>query len=86
MSELLKTGFVLMATGMGTVFALLATLVLVIHAVSRAARRFSGVPALVSAGQAQASVAIAADSEIAIVIGAAVSAYRSSAKRQELQK
>jgi len=86
MSELLKTGFVLMATGMGTVFALLATLVLVIHAVSRAARRFGGVPALVSAGQAQASVAIAADSEIAIVIGAAVSAYRSSAKRQELQK
>lgn len=86
MSELLKTGFILMATGMGTVFVLLATLVLVIHAVSRAARRFGGAPALVSAGRSEAPVAIAADSEIAIVIGAAVSAYRSSAKRQELQK
>jgi sodium pump decarboxylase gamma subunit len=86
MSELLKTGFVLMATGMGTVFVLLATLVLVVHAVSRAARWLGGASAPVSAGQLEAPVATAADSEIAIVIGAAVSAYRSPAKRQELQK
>jgi oxaloacetate decarboxylase (Na+ extruding) subunit gamma len=77
MTEELETGLVLMMVGMGTVFVLLATLVLVVRAVSAVSRRFGGLPtATPAAASGGLPAPPAPDAEIATVIGAAVSAYR----------
>jgi oxaloacetate decarboxylase gamma subunit len=75
MAELLETGLILMAAGMGTVFLLLALLVFVIQAVSKLSRVVDPhAPAV--APEDRPPVAPADDTELVTVIGAAVSAYR----------
>lgn len=66
----------LMATGMGTVFVLLALLVLVIHGVSRASRWLEPATTRGPAPPAPPTGKPAADTELVTVIGAAVAAYR----------
>jgi oxaloacetate decarboxylase gamma subunit len=76
MNELLETGVVLMAAGMGTVFVLLAVLVVIVQGVSKLSSWIDprgGAP--VPAG-APPVTKPAADAELATVIGAAVAAYR----------
>jgi oxaloacetate decarboxylase gamma subunit len=76
MTDLLETGVVLMATGMGTVFALLALLVLVIHGVSKTSLWLAPAGPPSSAPHAPPTGKPAADIELVTVIGAAVAAYR----------
>jgi sodium pump decarboxylase gamma subunit len=75
--ESLETGFILMATGMGTVFVLLATLVLVVRGVSKLSHWLT--PAAAASQprlQLPTAEQAATDTELATVIGAAVAAYR----------
>jgi oxaloacetate decarboxylase gamma subunit len=79
MTESLETGLILMATGMGTVFVLLALLVWLVGVVSRFCRWLEPAPpALVTAPR---PVPREADDELASVIGAAVKAYRNRRSR-----
>jgi sodium pump decarboxylase gamma subunit len=76
MAELLETGFVLMLTGMGTVFVLLTVLVSIVQAVSKLCHWLAPpVAPAVSAATALPSGA-AVDRELLLVIGAAVKAHR----------
>jgi sodium pump decarboxylase gamma subunit len=75
MAELLETGFILMATGMGTVFALLALLVWLVSVVSKVCRSLEPVAALPPGPQPPGANS-AADPELSIVIGAAIKAHR----------
>jgi oxaloacetate decarboxylase (Na+ extruding) subunit gamma len=77
MNELLETGVVLMAAGMGTVFVLLTVLVFIVQGVSKVSgwiepRR--GAPAAVA--HAPPPAEHVADTEIVTIIGAAIAAYR----------
>ena len=75
MAELLETGLVLMATGMGTVLVLLALLVWLVGAVSKLSRWLA--PAPIGAVAPPAPTAAPLDEqELASVIGAAVKAHR----------
>ena len=79
MAESLELGLVLMATGMGTVFVLLALLVGLVGAVSRFCRWLEPAPpALVAAPRPAPREP---DDELASVIGAAVKAYRNRHSR-----
>jgi len=84
MAELLETGLVLMATGMGTVFTLLVVLVWLVSGLSKLCRWLdppTPQPAPRPAGPPQPSPPPAADDEIVTVIGAAVSAFRRDGQR-----
>jgi oxaloacetate decarboxylase (Na+ extruding) subunit gamma len=77
MNELLETGVVLMAAGMGTVFVLLTVLVFIVQGVSKVSgwiepRR--GAPVAVAPVPPPAEHT--ADTEIVTIIGAAIAAYR----------
>jgi sodium pump decarboxylase gamma subunit len=75
-TELLETGVVLMAVGMGTVYLLLATLVGVVHGVSKLSRML-GAAAPIEAARPGARAATAVeDHEIAGVISAAIRMHR----------
>ena len=75
--ESLQTGFVLMATGMGTVFVLLATLVVVVHGVSKLSRWLGpGATATTLPQQLSPTAEPTADTELVTVIGAAVAAFK----------
>ncbi len=77
MKELLETGFVLMGAGMGTVFVLLAVLVLVVHGVSKFSRWVDPrSTAALPLPQAPTRTKPTPDTELVTVIGAAVAAYR----------
>jgi oxaloacetate decarboxylase (Na+ extruding) subunit gamma len=71
MTDLLKEGLVLMGVGMGVVFALLAVLVLVVHAVSRLGRAFAPAPA-----PASVRADSLPDDELTAVISAAIEIHR----------
>lgn len=78
MANSLETGLVLMVAGMGTVFALLAMLVWLVHGVSKLSHWLAP-PAAAAAAPVPTSPpqpGIAADGELASVIGAAVKAHR----------
>jgi oxaloacetate decarboxylase gamma subunit len=74
MAELLETGLVLMAAGMGTVFVLLAALVFMVHGVSRLSRWLAP-PVPVAAAPPPATTP-KNEAELVTVIGAAVAAYQ----------
>jgi sodium pump decarboxylase gamma subunit len=79
MAESLNTGLMLMVAGMGTVYLLLAVLVLAVHGVSRFSRRFERA-APVPPAPSQPTGTPAADAELVTVIGAAVAAHRRDGK------
>ena len=72
MAESLETGLVLMAAGMGTVFALLAMLVWMVRGMSRLSRWLDP-QAPVAAPPPPAA---ATNDELITVIGAAISAFK----------
>ena len=75
MAELLETGLVLMFAGIGTVYLLLAALVLMVHGVSRLSRWLA--PATpVAAVPPPAAMAPQDETELITVIGTAVAAYK----------
>jgi oxaloacetate decarboxylase gamma subunit len=76
MTDLLETGVVLMATGMGTVFLLLTALVFIIQGISKLSLWLAPAMPAAPAQQAPPSGKPAADTELVTVIGAAVAAYR----------
>ena len=80
MAESLETGLILMATGMGTVFMLLAMLVFVIQGVSKVSRRFDRSP---PAAPLPAPATPAVDTELVTVIGAAIAAFQRDANRKQ---
>jgi sodium pump decarboxylase gamma subunit len=78
MAESLETGLILMAAGIGTVFALLAALVWIVGLVSRFCHWLDprdSAPAVASPVGAAPKPPAAAD-ELVTVIGAAVKAHR----------
>ena len=75
MAELLETGLVLMAAGMGTVFVLLAALVLMVHGVSRLSRWLAPPTPIAAAPPPPAATAPQDEAELITVIGTAVAAY-----------
>ena len=78
MAELLETGLVLMAAGMGTVCVLLAMLVWSVRGVSRLSRWLDP---QTPETELQPPATPAAADEIVTVISAAVSAYRRDDQR-----
>ncbi len=79
MAEALETGLTLMATGMGTVFVLLAVLVAVVRIMSSVSRRLEGPVAIVP--RAETTAAPAADAEIITVVSAAIAAFKRDRNR-----
>jgi sodium pump decarboxylase gamma subunit len=73
MAELLEAGLVLMLVGMGVVFALLAVLVAVVHAVSKLARRLQPEPAVAAPAPGAAAPL---EDEVIGVVSAAIQMYR----------
>jgi len=72
MAESLETGLVLMAAGMGTVFALLTMLVWMVRGVSKICRSFDPQTPVVG----PPPPAAATNDELITVIGAAISAFK----------
>jgi sodium pump decarboxylase gamma subunit len=76
MADSLETGLILMATGMSTVFVLLALLVWLVGVVSSFCRWLEPKPAAVLAAPPSAAAQPLGDAELAGVIGAAIAAHR----------
>ena len=76
MAEALETGLTLMATGMGTVFVLLAVLVAVVRGVSALSRRLDGASKARTMPSTESVIAPATDAEIIPIVSAAIAAFR----------
>jgi len=81
MAELLETGLVLMAAGMGTVFVLLAALVFVVQGVSRLSRWLAP-PVPIAAASPPPATTLTDEAELLTVIGAAVASYKRDTDRR----
>jgi oxaloacetate decarboxylase gamma subunit len=80
MTESLEFGLILMISGMGTVYVLLAMLVYIVSLVSRFSRWLDPTPQPAPAAAVPMPAAPAVDAELVSVIGAAVKAHRQRRK------